>query len=68
MTVPVAVNELVIMGTLGLIVMLTVAAGLVSVEFVAVTVTFVVPAVVGVPEMTPVVALRVNPAGRFAAV
>jgi len=33
-------------------------------EFAAPTVTLLVPAVVGVPEITPVVGLTLNPAGN----
>ena len=36
-------------------------------ESVAASVTVQVPAVVGVPEMTPVIVLTVSPAGRFVA-
>ena len=64
-TVAVAVSALVIEGTSGQIVMTSVAVALLQelAPLLAVMVTLVVPAVVGVPEITPVLALILRPAG-----
>ncbi len=66
--VPVAVVALVITGlmTAALIVRASVAVP-VPLAFVALRATLVVPAAVGVPEITPVVVLTVRPPGRFVA-
>jgi len=59
----VAVRELVMTGFAGLIVKVNVALP-VPPELVALIVTVYVPAVVGVPEIRPVVVFTVKPAGN----
>ena len=59
---PVAVRELVMTGGAKPMVILSVALP-VPVTLVALIVTLYVPAVVGVPEINPVVVFTVNPAG-----
>ena len=61
--VPVAVRELVITGGGGLLIVKVSVALPVPPGLVALIVTEYVPAVVGVPEINPVVVFTVNPAG-----
>ena len=62
-TVPVAVRELVITGGGGLMVKVSVALP-VPPALVALIVTLYVPAVVGVPEINPVLVFTLRPAGN----
>ena len=66
-TVPLAATELVITGAAELIVTITPALP-VPPELVALTVAIEVPAVVGVPEINPVVPLTASPGGKPLAV
>ena len=65
-TVPLAVKALVMTGRGGgvLLIVSTSVAEPVPPAFVALIVTFDVPAAVGVPEIAPVAVLTVSPAGR----
>jgi hypothetical protein len=61
-------REVVVTVTAGFTVMLRLALAVLAVgvsESVTVTVKFVVPAVVGVPEIAPVAELRIRPAGKL---
>jgi hypothetical protein len=61
-------NVVVVTDKAGFTTMLRLAVAVFAVgvsESVTVTVKFVVPEAVGVPEMTPVAALRVRPAGKL---
>ena len=63
-----AASEFVVTVKAGFTTMLRLAVAVSAVgvsESVTVTVKFVVPEAVGVPEMTPVAALRVRPAGKL---
>ena len=63
MVVPLAVFGLVMAGTPRVMVKVTTRLP-VPIALVADTVTLLVATVVGVPEITPVLAFKVNPAGR----
>ena len=63
-TTPVAVSRLLITGGGGLLIVKTSVSVSVPPALVAEIVMLEVPAVVGVPEMTPVVVLMLSPAGR----
>jgi hypothetical protein len=67
LTVPLAVDALVMTGWAGVLIVKVNGAVPVPAALVALKVTLDVPAAVGVPEMTPVAVLTVAQAGKFVA-
>ena len=63
---PLAVVTLLMTGIGGLVVSVKTAVP-VPLEFIAPIVTLLIPAIVGVPEITPVVVFTLSPAGRLVA-